>query len=106
MMVTMGKRGRLNEWADQREIDGPPTPRWLVWVTATWPRTAGLAVLVGAWGFVRTAVGSDGWGLGDEISGLLGGIGAALFIRVVVRRRERLRRDAADRPSPVASSAD
>src|SRR3954465_14786625 len=70
MMVAVGRRQRLNEWADQRDIAGPPMPRWLVWLTATWPGTIGLAVLIGAWGFVRTAIGSGGWGFGDDIAGL------------------------------------
>jgi hypothetical protein len=94
-MVPVGMRDRLNEWADRSEIEGPPTPRWLVWTTSTWPRTCGLAVTLGGWGFVRTATNPGHSGMGDDLAGLLGGTAIAFVLRLRVRRRERIREAAA-----------
>lgn len=106
MMVSVGTRDRLNDWADRGEIEGPPTPRWLVWLTSTWPRTCGLAVALGAWGFVRTATNPGHWGISDDLAGLVGGGAIALVLRLLVRRRERLRQAASSHPATVTSPSE
>jgi len=90
MMSNVGMRSKVNDWADQREA-ATPTPKWLQWSTATWPRTVGLGAAVGVCGLLGTVADPDHWGVGDDLGAFLGGVGAACFMRLIVRRRERLR---------------
>jgi hypothetical protein len=73
-------------------------PAWLVWLTATWSRTGGLALILGTLGLLATLLNPRHWGVGDDVGGFLGRVLGALIIRVLIQRKER----AGDERAPEA----
>jgi hypothetical protein len=87
----MSLRHRLNDWAYESERQGPPTPKWFLWMIATRPRTAILALVGGLYGLVRTLMDPNHWGSSDDVGAVIGGVLGVLLLRYFVLRRERIR---------------